>query len=92
MSNHQFLIGLFLAKATASAAKTVTATKAVKPKPPLKKQLSTFSMHSHRLSLAGGSDTSEGQLEEHEQPYDAPIMRIFNLNKPEWLYNVIGKI
>ncbi|XP_043481652.1 multidrug resistance protein homolog 49-like isoform X1 [Leptopilina heterotoma] len=78
------------AKATASAAKTVTATKPVKPKPPLKKQFSTLSMHSHRLSLAGGSDTSEIQLEEHEKPYDAPLMRIFNLNRPEWIYNVIG--
>ncbi|XP_015115150.1 multidrug resistance protein homolog 49 isoform X1 [Diachasma alloeum] len=77
------------AKATASAAKTVTATKP-KPKPPLKKQFSTLSMHSHRLSLAGGSTTSEEELEEHEKPYDAPTMRIFGLNKPEWPYNVIG--
>ncbi|XP_043290091.1 multidrug resistance protein homolog 49 isoform X2 [Venturia canescens] len=77
------------AKATASAAKTVTAAKP-KPKPPLKKQFSTLSMHSHRLSLAGGSTTSEEELEEHEKPYDAPMMRIFGLNKPEWPYNIVG--
>ncbi|XP_015603415.1 multidrug resistance protein homolog 49 isoform X2 [Cephus cinctus] len=77
------------AKATASAAKTVTATKP-KPKPPLKKQFSTLSMHSHRLSLAGGSEASEEELEEYEKPYDAPMMRIFGLNKPEWPFNLIG--
>ncbi|XP_012280547.1 multidrug resistance protein homolog 49 isoform X2 [Orussus abietinus] len=77
------------AKATASAAKTVTATKP-KVKPPLKKQFSTLSMHSHRLSLAGGSEASEEALEEHEKPYDAPMMRIFGLNKPEWIFNLIG--
>lgn len=47
-------------------------------------------MHSHRLSLAGASETSANQLEEHEKPYDAPMMRIFGLNKPEWPYNIIG--
>ncbi|PBC34312.1 Multidrug resistance protein [Apis cerana cerana] len=77
------------AKATASAAKTVTAA-IPKQKPPLKRQFSTLSMHSHRLSLAGASETSANQLEEHEKPYDAPMMRIFGLNKPEWPYNIIG--
>ncbi|XP_050493807.1 multidrug resistance protein homolog 49-like, partial [Bombus huntii] len=77
------------AKATASAAKTVTAA-IPKQKPPLKRQFSTLSMHSHRLSLAGASECSENQLEEHEKPYDAPMMRIFGLNKPEWPYNLIG--
>lgn len=48
-------------------------------------------MHSHRLSLAGGSTTSEEELEEHEKPYDAPMMRIFGLNKPEWPYNLFGE-
>ena len=85
-----FFICECLAKATASAAKTVTATKP-KPKPPLKKQFSTLSMHSHRLSLAGGSQASEEELEEHEKPYDAPMMRIFGLNKPEWPYNIVGE-
>lgn len=79
----------FSAKATASAAKTVTAA-IPKQKPPLKRQFSTLSMHSHRLSLAGASETSANQLEEHEKPYDAPMMRIFGLNKPEWPYNIIG--
>ncbi|XP_076760462.1 multi drug resistance 49 isoform X1 [Xylocopa sonorina] len=77
------------AKATASAAKTVTAA-IPKQKPPMKRQFSTLSMHSHRLSLAGASDTSENQLEEHEKAYDAPMMRIFGLNKPEWPFNLIG--
>ncbi|XP_034938105.1 multidrug resistance protein homolog 49-like isoform X2 [Chelonus insularis] len=77
------------AKATATAAKT-TVTSVPKVKPPLKKQFSTLSMHSHRLSLAGGSTTSEEELEEHEKPYDAPMMRIFGLNKPEWPFNIIG--
>ncbi|KAK2584732.1 hypothetical protein KPH14_007064 [Odynerus spinipes] len=78
------------AKATASAVKTVTAAKP-KPKPPLKRQFSTLSMHSHRLSLAGGSDAgSDAGLEEHEKPYDAPMSRILGLNKPEWPFNLIG--
>ncbi|XP_017766394.1 PREDICTED: multidrug resistance protein homolog 49 isoform X1 [Eufriesea mexicana] len=77
------------AKATASAAKTITAT-IPKQKPPLKRQFSTLSMHSHRLSLAGASESSANQLEEHEKPYDAPMMRIFGLNKPEWPFNLIG--
>ncbi|KAK1131154.1 hypothetical protein K0M31_017447 [Melipona bicolor] len=78
------------AKATASAAKTVTAAIPKQQKPPLKRQFSTLSMHSHRLSLAGASESSVNQLEEHEKPYDAPMMRIFGLNKPEWPYNLIG--
>ncbi|KAK0086065.1 hypothetical protein PV325_003921 [Microctonus aethiopoides] len=78
------------AKATASAVKTVTAVKP-KAKPPLKKQFSTLSMHSHRLSLAGGSTIgSDEELEEHEKPYDAPMSRILGLNKPEWPYNIVG--
>lgn len=77
------------AKATASVAKTVTAAKP-KVKPPLKKQFSTLSMHSHRLSLAGGSTTSDDELEVHEKPYDVPMKRIFDLNKPEWPFNLIG--
>ncbi|XP_015512051.1 multidrug resistance protein homolog 49 isoform X1 [Neodiprion lecontei] len=77
------------AKATAAAAKTVTAAKP-KPKPPLKKQFSTLSMHSHRLSLAAASEGSEEELEEHEKPYEAPVMRIFGLNKPEWPFNIVG--
>lgn len=79
----------FLAKAVVSTAKAV-ATPKMKTKVPLKKQFSTLSMHSHRLSLAGRSDTSEEELEEHEKPYDAPMMRIFGLNKPEWPFNIIG--
>lgn len=47
-------------------------------------------MHSHRLSLAAASDGSEEELEEHEKPYEAPLMRIFGLNKPEWPFNLIG--
>ncbi|CAK9804633.1 Multidrug resistance protein homolog 49 [Anthophora quadrimaculata] len=79
------------AKATASAAKTVTTAPIIpKQKPPLKRQFSTLSMHSHRLSLAGASETSVNQLEEHEKAYDVPMMRIFGLNKPEWPFNMIG--
>lgn len=78
------------AKATASAAKTVTAAIPKQQKPPLKRQFSTLSMHSHRLSLAGASESSANQLEENEKPYNAPMMRIFGLNKPEWPYNIIG--
>ncbi|KAG7198448.1 hypothetical protein KM043_005833 [Ampulex compressa] len=77
------------AKATASVVKTVTAAKP-KTKPPLTKQFSTLSMHSHRLSLVGGSEISMDELEEHEKPYDAPMSRIFGLNKPEWHFNLIG--
>lgn len=77
------------AKVTASVAKTVTAAKP-KVKPPLKKQFSTLSMHSHRLSLAGGSTTSDDELEVHEKPYDVPMKRIFDLNKPEWPFNLVG--
>ncbi|KAL2727033.1 multidrug resistance protein 49 isoform X1 [Vespula squamosa] len=79
------------AKATASAAKTVTAAKPKTQKAPLKRQFSTLSMHSHRLSLAGGSDAgSDAGLEEHEKPYDAPMSRILGLNKTEWPFNFIG--
>lgn len=49
-------------------------------------------MHSHRLSLARSETTEEEELEEHEKPYEAPIMRIFGLNKPEWPYNLIGNV
>lgn len=81
----------FSAKATASAAKTVTAAKPKTQKAPLKRQFSTLSMHSHRLSLAGGSDAgSDAGLEEHEKPYDAPMSRILGLNKTEWPFNFIG--
>lgn len=48
-----------------------------------------MSLHSHRLSIAR-SESSEEELAEHEKPYDAPLTRIFALNKPEWLYNLIG--
>nr|XP_003701514.1 PREDICTED: multidrug resistance protein homolog 49 isoform X1 [Megachile rotundata]XP_012136737.1 PREDICTED: multidrug resistance protein homolog 49 isoform X1 [Megachile rotundata]XP_012136738.1 PREDICTED: multidrug resistance protein homolog 49 isoform X1 [Megachile rotundata]XP_012136739.1 PREDICTED: multidrug resistance protein homolog 49 isoform X1 [Megachile rotundata] len=78
------------AKATASAAKTVTAAIPKQQKPPLKRQFSTLSMHSHRLSLAGASESSANQLEENEKPYNAPMMRIFGLNKPEWPFNIVG--
>lgn len=47
-------------------------------------------MHSHRLSLAAGSEDSEEELDEHEKPYEAPTMRIFGLNKPEWPFNLVG--
>ncbi|EZA49880.1 multidrug resistance protein homolog 49 isoform X2 [Ooceraea biroi] len=78
-------------KATKIAAKTMTTAKSpkMKTKPTLMKQFSTLSMHSHRLSLARSESTVE-ELEEHEKPYNAPMMRIFALNKPEWLYNLIG--
>lgn len=58
--------------------------------PTLKKQFSTLSAHSHRLSLTRSESTVEEELEENEKPYDAPMMRIFGLNKPEWLLNLIG--
>jgi len=61
----------------------------MKTKPPLKKQFSTLSMHSHRLSLARSESTIE-ELEENEKPYDAPLIRIFAMNKAEWPYNLIG--
>lgn len=79
-----------VAKATATAAKSTVPVKP-KAKPPLKKQFSTLSMHSHRLSLAGASTTSEEELDEHEKAYEAPMGRIFGLNKPEWPFNLIGK-
>ncbi|XP_039305776.1 multidrug resistance protein homolog 49 isoform X2 [Solenopsis invicta] len=79
-------------KATKAAAKSTMATPKMKTKnPPLSKQFSTISAHSHRLSLARSeSSAEEEQLDEHEKPYDAPMTRIFGLNKPEWLLNVIG--
>lgn len=71
-----------------AVSRTVSTPK-MKVKPPLKKQFSTLSAHSHRLSLGDKSDI-EDELEEHEKPYNAPIMRIFGLNKQEWPYNLIG--
>lgn len=65
-------------------------TPKMKPKPQLDKQFSTLSAHSHRLSLARSESEEEEILDEHEKPYDAPMMRIFGLNKPEWLLNLIG--
>ncbi|XP_071641827.1 multidrug resistance protein homolog 49 isoform X1 [Temnothorax longispinosus] len=83
------------AKDRASAAKRTAAKIAMSPKmrknPPLSKQFSTLSAHSHRLSLAR-SDSSEEDLEEYEKPYDAPMMRIFGLNRPEWPLNLTGCI
>ncbi|XP_014474963.1 PREDICTED: multidrug resistance protein homolog 49 isoform X2 [Dinoponera quadriceps] len=76
----------------ATAVNKVLSTPKMKVKPPLKKQFSTLSAHSHRLSFTERSDISENELEEHEKPYNAPIMRIFGLNKPEWPYNLIGSI
>jgi hypothetical protein len=76
-------------KATKSAAKIAMTSPKMKTKPPLKKQFSTLSMHSHRLSLARSESTIE-ELEENEKPYDAPLMRIFAMNKAEWPYNLIG--
>ncbi|XP_011646882.1 multidrug resistance protein homolog 49 isoform X1 [Pogonomyrmex barbatus] len=80
-------------KATRAAAKAALSSPIAKAKPPLNKQFSTLSAHSHRLSLAR-SESSDGEieLEEHEKPYDAPMTRIFGLNKPEWLLNIIGSI
>ncbi|XP_011139992.1 multidrug resistance protein homolog 49 isoform X2 [Harpegnathos saltator] len=84
------------ASATAKAKTATTVAKMMSPKmkakPPLTKQFSTLSAHSHRLSLTGQSDATEEELEEQEKPYNAPIMRIFGLNKPEWPYNLIGSI
>ncbi|XP_012236010.1 multidrug resistance protein homolog 49 isoform X2 [Linepithema humile] len=75
-------------KATRAAAKATVTSPKMKTKPPLMKQFSTLSMHSHRLSLARSSTSEE--LDEHEKPYEAPMMRIFALNKPEWPYNLVG--
>ncbi|XP_032690175.1 multidrug resistance protein homolog 49 isoform X1 [Odontomachus brunneus] len=82
------------AKAKAKAVTTVNkmTTPKMKVKPPFNKQFSTLSVHSHRLSLSERSEMSEDELEEHEKPYNAPIMRIFGLSKPEWPYNLIGCI
>ncbi|XP_072756399.1 multidrug resistance protein homolog 49 isoform X2 [Anoplolepis gracilipes] len=76
-------------KATKAAAKVTVTSPKMKIKPQLKKQFSTISLHSHRLSVAR-SESSEEELGEHEKPYDAPLTRIFALNKPEWLYNLFG--
>ncbi|XP_050450090.1 multidrug resistance protein homolog 49 isoform X4 [Cataglyphis hispanica] len=76
-------------KATRAAAKAAITSPKMKTKPPLNRQFSTMSLHSHRLSLAR-SESSQEELEEHEKPYDAPLTRIFALNKPEWLHNLIG--
>ena len=80
---------LCTAKATAAAAKTVTVA-IPKSKPSLKRQVSTLSMHSHRLSLAGRSDTTDGEFEDLEKPYEASMTRILSMNKPEWPFNLIG--
>ncbi|XP_011684594.1 PREDICTED: multidrug resistance protein homolog 49 isoform X2 [Wasmannia auropunctata] len=69
-------------------ARTMSTPK-MKKKPTLNQQFSTLSAHSHRLSLAR-SDSSVEILE--EKPYDAPMMRIFGLNRPEWLLNLIGSL
>ncbi|XP_020291871.1 multidrug resistance protein homolog 49 isoform X2 [Pseudomyrmex gracilis] len=96
MKNHYY--GLHAANENAQVtdkpvkpAKTIVTSPKMKPKPLLTKQFSTLSAHSHRLSLAR-SESSEDELDEHEKPYDAPMTRIFSLNKPEWPYNLIGCI
>lgn len=71
-----------------SKIKTMVSIPKMKVKPPLNQQFSTLSSHSHRLSLARSSN--EEELDEQEKPYDAPMMRIFGLNKPEWPLNLIG--
>ncbi|KYN10498.1 Multidrug resistance protein like protein 49 [Trachymyrmex cornetzi] len=76
------------AKDKVSKVKTIVSTPKMKIKPPLNQQFSTLSAHSHRLSLARSSN--EEELDEQEKPYDAPMMRIFGLNKPEWPLNLIG--
>ncbi|XP_012063835.1 PREDICTED: multidrug resistance protein homolog 49-like [Atta cephalotes] len=92
LKNHYY--GLHSAHADAAAkdkvskVKTIASTPKMKIKPPLNQQFSTLSAHSHRLSLARSSN--EEELDEQEKPYDAPMMRIFGLNKPEWPLNLIG--
>ncbi|XP_018348574.1 PREDICTED: multidrug resistance protein homolog 49-like isoform X2 [Trachymyrmex septentrionalis] len=92
LKNHYY--GLHSAHADAAAkdkvskVKTIVSTPKMKIKPPLNQQFSTLSAHSHRLSLARSSN--EEELDEQEKPYDAPMMRIFGLNKPEWPLNLIG--
>ncbi|XP_011868087.1 PREDICTED: multidrug resistance protein homolog 49 isoform X2 [Vollenhovia emeryi] len=78
-------------KVTRAAAKSMVSPK-VKINPPLNKQFSTLSAHSHRLSLARSESSVEEELDEYDKPYDAPMMRIFGLNKPEWPLNLIGCI
>ncbi|XP_018398759.1 PREDICTED: multidrug resistance protein homolog 49 [Cyphomyrmex costatus] len=78
------------AKDKASKVKTIVSTPKMKIKPPLNQQFSTLSAHSHRLSLARSSN--EEELDEQEKPYDASMMRIFGLNKPEWPLNLIGSL
>ncbi|XP_012529625.2 multidrug resistance protein homolog 49 isoform X2 [Monomorium pharaonis] len=92
--------GLHAAHAEAVAKDKVTKTKStvstpktkMKINPPLNKQFSTLSAHSHRLSLARSESSDGEELDEQEKPYDAPMMRIFGLNRPEWPYNLIGCI
>lgn len=92
LKNHYY--GLHSAHADAAAKdkvskiKTMVSIPKMKVKPPLNQQFSTLSSHSHRLSLARSSN--EEELDEQEKPYDAPMMRIFGLNKPEWPLNLIG--
>ncbi|XP_018059638.1 PREDICTED: multidrug resistance protein homolog 49-like isoform X2 [Atta colombica] len=94
LKNHYY--GLHSAHADAAAkdkvskVKTIASTPKMKIKPPLNQQFSTLSAHSHRLSLARSSN--EEELDEQEKPYDAPMMRIFGLNKPEWPLNLIGSL
>lgn len=85
------LLFAILDKVTKSVVKSTVSTPKMKINPPLNKQFSTLSAHSHRLSLARSeSSTEEEELDENEKPYDAPMMRIFGLNKPEWSLNLIG--
>ncbi|KAG5315957.1 MDR49 protein, partial [Acromyrmex insinuator] len=94
LKNHYY--GLHSTHADAAAkdkvpkVKTIASTPKMKIKPPLNQQFSTLSAHSHRLSLTRSSN--EEELDEEEKPYDAPMMRIFGLNKPEWPLNLIGSL
>ncbi|KAL0111878.1 hypothetical protein PUN28_013228 [Cardiocondyla obscurior] len=99
MALKKYYYGLHSAHAEAmtkdKVAKPVTKTTVSSPKmrinPPLNKQFSTLSAHSHRLSLARSESTDENEeLDEAEKPYNAPMMRIFGLNRPEWPLNLIG--
>lgn len=89
-----FVVNVFIfifSSAKAPLQKQATVTKQ-KSKPPLKKQFSSLSVHSHRLSLAGDSIDGSEIFEEHDKAFEAPLMKIFGLNKPEWVYNLIGKL
>ncbi|KAG5333271.1 MDR49 protein, partial [Acromyrmex heyeri] len=94
LKNHYY--GLHSAHADAATkdkvpkVKTIVSSTKIKIKPPLNQQFSTLSAHSHRLSLARSSN--EEELDEQEKPYDASMMRIFGLNKPEWPLNLIGSL